>query len=43
MPAFVQGVTTYLEGRPTYDNLWVVRFNGSGRARSFTEWFMERS
>ena len=41
--AFVQGVTTYLEGRPTYDNLWVVRFNGSGRARSFTEWFMERS
>lgn len=41
--AFVQGVTTYLAGRPTYDNLWVVRFDASGRARSFTEWFMERS
>ncbi|TLM84282.1 nuclear transport factor 2 family protein [Pseudarthrobacter sp. NamE5] len=41
--AFVQGVTTYLGDRPTYDNLWVIRFNGDGRASSFTEWFMERA
>ena len=38
--AFVQGVTTYSGGRPTYDNLWVITFDGSGRASSFTEWFM---
>ena len=41
--AFVQGVTTYSGGRPTYDNLWVITFDGSGRASSFTEWFMARS
>lgn len=38
--AFVQGVTAYSGGRPTYDNLWVITFDGSGRASSFTEWFM---
>lgn len=41
--AFVQGVTTYSAGRPTYDNLWVIRFDGTGQAASFTEWFMARS
>ena len=41
--AFIQGLTTYAGDQPTYDNLWVVRFDGSGRARSFTEWFMERA
>lgn len=41
--AFVKGVTTYSGGRPTYDNLWVITFDGSGRARSFTEWFMART
>lgn len=41
--AFVQGLTTYTGGRPTYDNLWVIRFDASGRARSFTEWFMTGS
>ncbi|PNI08904.1 hypothetical protein CXX84_10040 [Arthrobacter sp. AFG7.2] len=41
--AFVQGVTTYSAGRPTYDNLWVIRFDGTGRAAAFTEWFMERA
>ncbi|WP_142029447.1 nuclear transport factor 2 family protein [Arthrobacter sp. SLBN-112] len=40
--AFVQGVTTYSGGRPMYDNLWVVTFDGSGRASAFTEWFMAR-
>ncbi|MET3772432.1 nuclear transport factor 2 family protein [Arthrobacter nitrophenolicus] len=41
--AFVQGLTTYSGDRPTYDNLWVIRFDGTGRAASFTEWFMQRS
>ena len=41
--AFVQGVTIYSGDNPSYDNLWVVRFDGSGRASSFTEWFMERA
>ncbi len=40
--AFVQGVTTYLNGEPTYDNLWVIRFADDGRAREFTEWYMAR-
>ena len=40
--AFVQGLTTYLNGDPTYDNLWVIRFAGDGRAREFTEWYMAR-
>ena len=40
--AFVQGVTTYLGDRPTYDNLWVIRFAPDGRATEFTEWYMAR-
>lgn len=40
--AFVQGLTTYLNGQPTYDNLWVIRFAEDGRAREFTEWYMAR-
>jgi ketosteroid isomerase-like protein len=39
---FIQGVTTYSGDRPTYDNLWVLQLDGSGRASAFTEWFMER-
>lgn len=41
--AFVQGITVYSGGRPTYDNLWVIRFDEAGRAAFFTEWFMARS
>ena len=41
--AFVQGVTTYSAGRPSYDNLWIIRFDDAGRAAAFTEWFMERA
>jgi len=41
--AFVQGITVYSGGRPTYDNLWVIRFEEAGRAAFFTEWFMARS
>ncbi len=40
--AFIQGVTTYSGDRPTYDNLWVLQLDPSGRASAFTEWFMER-
>ena len=40
--AFVQGVTTYLNGDPTYDNLWVLRFAKDGRVSEFTEWYMAR-
>jgi hypothetical protein len=40
---FVQGRTTYLGDRPSYENLWVVRLGPDGRASAFTEWFMERT
>lgn len=40
--AFVQGLTTYLNGNPTYDNLFVITFAPDGRASAFTEWFMAR-
>ena len=40
---FVQGRTTYLGDRPSYENLWVVRLAPDSRATAFTEWFMERS
>jgi hypothetical protein len=36
----VQGHTEYLDGR-VYENLWLVRLTPDGRARSFTEWYME--
>lgn len=36
----VQGRTVYADGR-TYENLWLVRLEPDGRARSFTEWYME--
>jgi ketosteroid isomerase-like protein len=40
--AVVQGVTEYLDDRPTYENLWLVTFAADGRASRFTEWFMVR-
>lgn len=39
--AYVQGFTTYTTV-PDYDNLWVIRFDDSGRAYEFTEWAMDR-
>lgn len=38
----VEAVTDYRDG-PTYSNLWVIRFAPDGRARSFTEWWMDQS
>ncbi|MBT2549094.1 nuclear transport factor 2 family protein [Arthrobacter sp. ISL-65] len=40
--AFVQGRTAYLDDRPNYENLWVIRLDADGRASGFTEWFMEQ-
>ena len=38
----VQGVTTYAEGT-VYSNLWLIRFAPDGRAREFTEWWMDQA
>ena len=38
--AVVQGVTEYLDHRPTYENLWLITLDDEGRASHFTEWFM---
>lgn len=40
--AFVQAQTDYRDGR-TYSNLWVIDLDDTGRARSFTEWWMDQS
>jgi ketosteroid isomerase-like protein len=36
---FVRGWTEYRDGK-NYDNLWVIRLNGSGECTEFTEWWM---
>jgi SnoaL-like domain len=38
--AVATGETRYAEGR-TFSNLFVLAFEGEGRCREFTEWFME--
>ena len=45
--AVAVGISSYREepGGPVarvYDNCFVMRFDGDGRCREFTEWFMER-
>lgn len=40
--AFVQAETAYTGGR-SYSNLWVIDLADDGRARSFVEWWMDRS
>lgn len=37
---YVNGHTKYADGR-TFENLWIVQLDPSGRAASFTEWYME--
>jgi uncharacterized protein (TIGR02246 family) len=40
--AFVRGWTKYFtEPAREYSNLWVIRLAEDGRAREFTEWWME--
>lgn len=38
----VQGETVYTDGR-SYSNLWVIRPGDGGRAREFTEWWMDQA
>ncbi len=38
--AVATGETHYAEGR-TFANIFVLTFDGEGRCREFTEWFME--
>lgn len=38
----VQGTTRYSAGT-TYSNLWLIRFAADGRAREFTEWWMDQA
>jgi ketosteroid isomerase-like protein len=38
--AVATGETRYTEGR-TFSNLFVIAFDGDGRCREFTEWYME--
>ncbi|MEK6326290.1 MAG: nuclear transport factor 2 family protein [Actinomycetota bacterium] len=45
--AVATGTSTYARGLggpidEIYDNCFVIRFDGDGRCREFTEWFMER-
>ena len=40
--SIVQGTTEYTKGT-TYSNLWVIRLAPDGRAREFTEWWMDQS
>jgi ketosteroid isomerase-like protein len=45
--AVATGTSTYLSEpggavEKVYDNCFVVRFDGQGRCREFTEWFMQR-
>lgn len=35
----VEGITRY--PKETFRNLWVIRLDGDGRCREFTEWWME--
>ena len=36
--ALVQGVTEYLDGKPTYENLFFITLADDGRATRFLEW-----
>ncbi|MFU8947799.1 nuclear transport factor 2 family protein [Mycetocola zhadangensis] len=40
--SIVEATTNY-SGGPTYSNLWVIRFGTDGRARSYTEWWMDQA
>ena len=41
--AIITGSTRYTEPPASYRNLWVIRFDDSGRCRDFTEWYIEES
>jgi hypothetical protein len=37
----ITGKTTYHDPPATYRNLWVIRFDETGRCKDFTEWYIE--
>jgi ketosteroid isomerase-like protein len=39
--AIITGSTRYADPPSSYRNLWVIRFDESGRCRDFTEWYVE--
>jgi hypothetical protein len=39
--AIVRGETVYSDPPYRFSNLWVIRFDPSGQATEFTEWWME--
>lgn len=39
--AVIIGTTRYFEPSTSFRNLWVIRFDESGRCRDFTEWYVE--
>ncbi len=39
--AVITGRTNYFEPPASYRNLFVIRFDDSGRCRDFTEWYIE--
>jgi ketosteroid isomerase-like protein len=39
--AIIQGETVYPDRH--YSNLWVLRLDGAGQARQFTEWWMDQA
>ena len=41
--AVIEGRTEYHVDSPRlYANLWVIRLDGDGRCREFTEWYLEQ-
>jgi hypothetical protein len=46
-PVLIAGDTAVIEGetaypRAVYSNLWVLRFDDTGRCRDYTEWWMKQ-
>ena len=39
--AMIEATTVYRDPARTYSNLWVLRLDNLGRARQFTEWYIE--
>ena len=40
--AVIRGVTDYPKIKHVYDNVWILRFDGEGRVREFTDWWIAR-
>lgn len=40
--AIVRGWTTYVDPPREFSNIWVLRFDASGKCHEFSEWWMQR-